>query len=299
MTVSRALRGEKHVAAPLRQRVAEVAAEIGYQPDPEIVKLMAHMRRARKNLAPQVLALVWADREPGGEVISPWSARLRMGAVQRAEALGYRLDEFHLREKGMTARRLSGILEARGIAGVVLTPLLTRSRGHVSMAWEKFSSVAIGIGYSRPALHRVHHHHYVGMLTAMRQLKKLGYRRIGLFGPTTVNERMFGAWSASFLMHHPLPVRQAMELVCLQKTPTQAAFQAWLTSARPEVVLDAGSHYDWLQAVAAAGEVGYAALNWTPDHPERAGIDQQAEVLGAAALDLLAGQLQHNERGIP
>jgi DNA-binding LacI/PurR family transcriptional regulator len=299
MTVSRALRGERYVAAALRERVLQAAAALDYRPDPEITKLMSHMRRVRRNAAPQVLAFVWADREPGGAPLSPWAVALRNGALHRAEHLGYRLDEFHLRQKGMTAPRLSAILEARGIQGVVLTPLLTRSRGHVSLRWDRFSSVAIGIGYSRPALHRVHHHHYLGMLTAMRRLKKLGYRRIGLFGPSTVNERMYGAWSASFLMHHPLPVRQALPLVSLRKVPTPKDLHNWLEQARPEVILDAGNHFEWLQDLTIPDRIGYASLNWSAEHPERAGIDQQAEVLGEAAVDLLVSQLQNNERGIP
>lgn len=295
MTVSRALRGERHVEGELRARILAVAQEMGYRPDPEIAKLMSHMRQSRRNVSPQTVALIWADKEPGTAALSPWSQQLKLGAAQRAEQLGYKLDELHLKEKGMTARRLSQILEARGIPGFLLSPLLSRSRGHVSMQWERFASVAIGLGYARPELHRVHHHHYLGMMTAMRQLKKLGYKRIGFFGPSTVNERMFGAWSASFLTHHPLPIRQAMELLCLRKAPTAKELQTWLGRARPEVVLDAGHSFEWLQGV----EIGYATLNWTAEHPERAGIDQQVDVLGAAAIDLLVAQLQHNERGIP
>jgi hypothetical protein len=110
---------------------------------------------------------------------------------------------------------------------------------------------------------------------------------------------MYGAWSASFLMHHPLPVQEAMPLVRLRKEPTARDLRAWLAETRPEVVLDAGNRFDWFQSPALPEPVGYATLNWTADHPERAGIDQQAEVLGAAAIDLLVGQLLHNERGIP
>jgi hypothetical protein len=40
-------------------------------------------------------------------------------------------------------------------------------------------------------------------------------------------------------------------------------------------------------------------MSWQPDKPERAGIDQQTDVLGAAAVDLLVEQLHHNERGPP
>ena len=174
MTVSRALRGEPHVKAAVREQVKQAAQSLGYQPDPEIGKLMAHMRRQRRSESPQTLAFVWAERTATEIRQSAWSMELIRGAHERALQLGFTLSEFHLAEKGMTARRLSSILQARGIAGFILSPLLSRSRGHVSMQWENFSSVVIGLGYARPALHRVHHHHFLGMMTAMRRLKKLG-----------------------------------------------------------------------------------------------------------------------------
>lgn len=71
--------------------------------------------------------------------------------------------------------------------------------------------------------------------------------------------------------------------------------QAWLDQTRPEVVIDAGNCFDWLQG----RSIGYVTLNWSAEHPERSDTDQQAEVLGAAAMDLLVAQFQHNERGIP
>jgi hypothetical protein len=299
MTVSRALRGGLHVEARVRDRILRTAEAIGYRPDPEITKLMRHFRQTRTKAEPPVLALVWADQEPDGRERSIWSQQLRRGAVERAAALGYRLDEFSLSAGGMTPRRLSQILEARGIPGLLLTPLLSRSRGHVSLDWSRFASVAIGLGYARPELHRVHHHHYLGMMSAMRRLKKLGYRRIALFGPSTVNERMFGAWSASFLTHHPLPLKQAAELLWLKKAPRREDLHLLLGQAKPDVILDAGHHFDWVTGLDIPREIGYATLNWTPEFPERAGTDQQAEVLGAAAMDMLAGQLQHNERGVP
>jgi DNA-binding LacI/PurR family transcriptional regulator len=302
MTVSRALRGGRHVTADLRGRILQMAAELGYRPDPEIAKLMTHMRSKRQSRAPQTLALVWSDLAPGKPALSPWSQQLLQGASHRADELGYKLEEFHLAERGMDARRMSTILEARGIRGLVLSPLLSRSRGHLSMDWHRFASVVIGLGYARPVLHRVHHHHFIGMMTAMRRLKKLGYRRIGFFSNRTVDERMFGAWSASFLTHHPLPVEQASEMLCLERTPTRHVFAEWLRRAKPEVVIDGGQQaFDWLHGhgMPMPGEIGYATLSWTSLFPERAGMDQQAEVLGAAAIDLLAAQITHNEHGIP
>jgi DNA-binding LacI/PurR family transcriptional regulator len=299
MTVSRALRGEPHVREELRREIVRKAEEMGYRPDPEFAKMMTHMRRGRVRSSPRQLAFVWAEQEAETISRSSWSQQLLQGAQKQAHRLGFELEEFHLAARGMSGRRLSGILEARGIPGFILSPLISRSRGHVSMAWEKFSSVVIGLGYARPPLHRVHHHHYLGMMTALRMLKKEGFKRIGFYCGSTINERMFRAWSASFLAHHPLP--QLGGLLALRKTPSKGDFQAWLKTERPEAVVDA-SHVvkPWLAGMPQGSLLPrHITLAWRPDQPDVAGIDQQAEVLGAAAMDLLVTQYRQNERGIP
>jgi DNA-binding LacI/PurR family transcriptional regulator len=297
MSVSRALRGEKQVSEELRERVQQMADSLGYRPDPEIAKLMTHMRKSRQVVSPTTLAFIWAEKEAEDVKTSSWSRELLRGAHERADQLGYRLEEFNLKARGMTSRRLSGILEARGIPGFILSPLISRSRGHVSMAWEKFSSVVIGLGYARPALHRVHHHHFLGMMTALRMLKKQGYQRIGFYGGSTINERMYRAWSASFLAHHPLPLAQASELLCLRHEISRTDFQDWLRTAKPDAVIEGGHHLaEWLPL---KSKIAHVTLGWRADHPQVAGIDQQAHVLGAAAVDLLVSQHQQNERGIP
>lgn len=126
MTVSRALRGERHVQASLREKIVQTAAEIGYQPDPEIAKLMTHMRRVRQTAAPRMLAIIWAEREAEGIARSSWSQQLVLGAHRQAKKLGFQLEEFHLAARGMTARRLSSILEARGIPGFILSGVALR-----------------------------------------------------------------------------------------------------------------------------------------------------------------------------
>lgn len=298
MTVSRALRGERHVGAVMRERVRQVAEEMGYRPDPEIAKLMTHMRRTRARAAPRTLAFVWTERTAEEVAGSSWSEQLVVGARQQALKLGFELEEFYLKARGMTARRLSGIFEARGIPGFILSPLVSRSRGHVSMEWEKFASVVIGLGYARPQLHRVHHHHFLGMMTALRMLRKQGHKRIGFYCGSTINERMFRAWSASFLAHHPLARPEG--LLALRKSPSKADFLAWVKAEKPEVVVDGGHIVkDWLQAIPEARRPHHVTLAWRADHDDVPGIDQQAAVLGAAAVDLLVAQYQQNERGIP
>lgn len=297
MTVSRALRGEEHVAVGTKEKVVRTALEIGYRPDPEIAKLMTHMRQSKTRRAPPTLAFVWAENDPAPTPAS-WQQKLLRGARKQAERLGFELQEFHLQGRGMTGRRLSSILEARGISGLILSPLVSRTRGHVTIAWEKFACVVIGLGFARPALHRVHHHHYLGMMTTLRMLRKKGFRRIGFYCGSTINERMFRAWSSSFLAHHPLA--KVAGLLALRKTPSKVDFLEWIEKANPEVVIDGGHIVvEWLKNLPIAKRPPLVTLGWRADYPQVPGIDQQPEVLGAAAVDLLVAQYQQNEKGIP
>jgi DNA-binding LacI/PurR family transcriptional regulator len=298
MSVSRALRGERHVSAALRQRVLQAAAEIGYRPDPEMTKLMQHLRLGRAYSSPKKIAFVWTDLNNENTNAYSWPSQLLKGAHHHAKRLGYELEEFVLAQRGMSSRRLSGILEARGIHSVIISPLISRSRGHLSMTWEKFSTVVIGLGYARPALHRVHHHHYLGMMTAMRMLKKERFRRIGFYCPSTINERMFGAWSASFLTHHPLT--QPGGLLALRKQTSLIDFLQWVQKEKPEVIIDSAHLLsEWLKKLPTQSRPQVVTLGWRADHPQTAGIDQQPAALGEAAVDLIVAQMQQNQRGIP
>ena len=89
------------------------------------------------------------------------------GARARAEELGFGLEEFWLR--GMSGKRLCSILSNRGIQCLILAPIFSRAHGHLSLEWERFSTVTTGLGLWRPQLHRVHFDHYGNMVTLMRK----------------------------------------------------------------------------------------------------------------------------------
>ena len=299
MTVSRALRGERHVNQALAERVKAVAVELGYAPDPEVGRLMAYLRQNREQPVRQTLAFVWADAADRA-ARTWWSSQLFEGAAERAGELGYELEAFQLEPGKMTAGRLAKILEHRGVQGLVLSPLISRSRGHLRWPWERFSTVVIGLGFAKPALHRVHHHHFMGMLTALRQLRKEGCRRIGYCASAVLDQRMFGAWSASFLVHHPQGAKAAAGLLHLPPVVTRSVFLDWCARARPEVVLDSGRPtLGWLAGLPEKLRPRVATLNWNAARPEVAGIDQRADRIGRGAVDLLVEQLRHNERGLP
>jgi hypothetical protein len=111
---------------------------------------------------------------------------------------------------------------------------------------------------------------------------------------------MFGAWSASFLVHHPLGPATASSLLHLPRELQRTTFLKWLASTRPDAILDSGNNLaPWIQFLPLNIRPHLATLSWSPDHPHIPGLDQRPETIGHSALDLLAAQLHQNERGIP
>ena len=101
----------------------------------------------------------------GGE---PFLRKVFLGAQRRAAQMGFDLEEFWTSEPGMTDRRLQQIIRARGIVGVVLSPVTTDEASLVlDWDWREFSAAVIGNVTWTPELHHAGHHHYLGMRTAL------------------------------------------------------------------------------------------------------------------------------------
>ena len=301
MTVSRALRGAPHVQPELAARIRQTAEQMGYTPDPEVARLMTHLRRARSQPGSpsSTLALVWTE-PPGPLTVGSWSQLLLSGLNERAERLGYRLEPFEVGPGALSVSALVRILTHRGIQGILVAPLSRRARGNLQLPWERFSTVVIGLGLISPPLHRVHHHHFQGMVTTLTELRKLGHQRIGFSVPAVLDQRMFSAWSAAFLAHHPLGPAQAASLLNRHREGEREPFLTWVSDARPEVLIQSGHDLgSWLKPLPPSEQPRLATLNWSLQHPGVPGIDQRSAEIGRAAIDLLAAQLHQNERGIP
>jgi LacI family transcriptional regulator len=289
--VSYALRGARNIPEATRERVRAVAAKLGYRPQPRVGELMAHIRRGKTLLAGEWLAFLWMD--------APWKTRtfaaLGDGARGRARELGYGLDEFWLSEPGMSPARLEGILRARGIRGVLLSPLMGPGPFHLPWAWESFSGVILGNAAGTPELHRAGHHHFDGMRQALQRLSGQGMRRIAGLIDARVNERAKRAWSAAFLEHHPQPL-QARRLLKMTEAPRRSEVGTWWSRLRPEALVTVQGYLTLLPAAARRQTV---VLDWKAGLVDCPGIDQMEDRIAAQAVDLLVAQLQRNEQGVP
>lgn len=303
MTASRVIRNQRYVSDAIRRAVREAARDLGYRPNPLISALMTYRRSAQAPAGTSVLGLITTFPTRDGWRDPKINVEFHKGALGAAESHGYRLEEFWLREPGMNARRLSEILYARNISGLLVCPL-PAPRGHLRLDWDKFATVALGYSLAWPRLHRAVNHQFRSMQLALRQLRKRGYRRPGLALKASYDQRVDHHWVGSFLLEqqrHGVP-RPMPLFVPPDADWDKKRFADWVRKKKPDVVITQHEEVlDWLRAMGLCtpDDIGLIHLNCPREQPHWAGILQNAEAVGAAAVDLLVGMLQRNERGIP
>lgn len=296
-TTSYSLRNDPRIPRVTAARVQAVAAQLGYRPNPRVSALMAHIRQARPVTVGERIAFLWIDALPGER---PYQT-IFDGAKERATQLGYSLEEFWLSSPGQSARRLQKILYSRGIVGLLISPsCLPNPKFKIEWNWNLFSTAVIGTAESDPELHHAAHHHYEGMRLALLQLHFLGRRRIVGLLDSRIEERARRAWSAAFLAHHPLTNR-AWEFLAHENPEDLSHLAAWIRQRKPDAIVGARVILEILlnQGWRPSPKTTVALLDSVPNPWGFGGIDQGEHVIAANAVDLVAGQLQRNERGVP
>jgi LacI family transcriptional regulator len=300
MTVSRALREGTSVDAKLRARIQETAKKIGYQPDTRISQVMSAIRKSKSPLYRETLALVWTHRR--NEVPSSFMEEIYSGANLQAQQLGYKIDEFHLTDPAMSGHALSRILHSRGIRGVLIAPPgPERAYPHIWLDWQKFSCVFIGRSFVNAGVARVQPDHYFACVLAIRRLKRLRYRRIGLVMSRAFDEQTGFMVRSAFRSFHPLGPKEAEKLIYTANTYDPKSLARWMAQAKPDVIvanLDK-TFPSYEQLISGAGaDIDIAALSWDRRKPHVAGVNLQLPLVGEHAVDLLLLRMQRNIFGL-
>lgn len=314
-TVSMALR--KHPSIPLetRQRIQSLATEMGYKPDPALRALMAYRNRISPRRATTTLAYVtnWSSR--WGWKNSPANAEFFEGATTKAEELGFTLEHFWLGEPGQTHQRLSDILVARGIRGVIVASHLERSDDFVHFDWKQFSAVKID-SFPRPLqLNQITNDQCAIAQLAVRRTLAAGYRRIGFVMPRWWDDFVDLGWSAGFLSsQHCLPTADHVPLLVYDNDRTSQLAKApqalvpksilsdWLLRHEPEVII---SYAPFVVprlmelGLRVPEDVAYVDVFLENHDGYSAGVRQNCLRVGEVALETLAGLLAQNTTGLP
>lgn len=300
-TVSLALRGSPRVAASTKARIKEIANQLGYRPDPALAALNAY-RDARRREFRQVVA--WLTNFP--PQAGSWRSRTIYaeyfrGASLRAEAYGYRLEEFALRGGEVPASRMLQILETRGVRGILLCP--QPSMGELAhFDFSPFAAVTFGYSLRTPRLHLVSNHQFLSIRLAAEKLRLAGYRRIGLALPADYHESLQwqtdGAFHAFLERCGPLP----RDLVFKDKSWSLASFSRWLRRMKPDaIIVDPNTMHGWWPQLGlrVPEDLGVASFTLASEDHDWSGIHQNNDAIGAAGFDLLQMLLHRNECGVP
>ncbi len=312
-TASRALKNDPRVCPATLKKIRAIAEQMGYMPDPMLSALNAYRHASRS--AQDHGTIAWITNYPTRDGWRGSSCYMLyfQGAAERLSKLGYRLEEFWLQEPGMTARRSSQVLFHRGIRGLLICPLPV-SRGHLSLRWEMFSAVSFGYSLLRPSLHLLSTSHYRGLITCMRKLRALGYRRIGMVTSHEMDERMDRMWTASYRteIHTASPRGRAFPIYFYSHIEESASvasrkehkkrFMKWFLDHKPDAIVTSASPVaSWLtdEGYNVPGDVAVVSATLQEGEPYYSGIIEPSREIGRAAADFVVRMLQHGEYGIP
>lgn len=305
MTVSRVMHHSPRVSAKTRERVQQAIESLGYQPDPHLARMMTIVRGRKKSRVRAVIAVI-RETVPKDALQSSTYQYVPIEDIRRrASQHGYHAEEFWLGKDGLDPARLVGILQARGIEGIIVSPQSSQMLC-AQLDYAPFAAATFGFGLTQPSLHRAAGNMNLGIQLAVKELQARGYQRIGLAVTQWVDHRAEGAYSGAMLH-----VQQAIPLV--QRVPVllfphndfsrcRKEFMEWMLSERPDALITFDQHVpDWLQKMGlrVPEDIGLVVHDWTLAMKGYAGIYQRRDHVAAAGVDLVATQLLQNESGVP
>jgi DNA-binding LacI/PurR family transcriptional regulator len=304
-TVSLALRNSRKISPARRAEIQTIAAEMGYRPNPLISAHMAFLRtlspvKAHGNSIAFVSHCDLSDLEK--DTLTPLQLYYT-GARERAHEMGYQLELFNLFGPGMTGRRLSQILVARGITGVIIGPLSDGiGLADVTLDWDAFSLAMIEHTFVRPRLHKVCNDEFSTIGRLIQRLLDSGFARIGIAMASHMDEHANHYWLAGYQTFQALTDSKHRMPHFITPGWTRERFLQWHRRWRPEAIITIGSDVvRWLRedGVRVPEDVSCASVYWQKKRAYLSGYYQNHELMGAAAVDLVAEQLNRNERGLP
>jgi LacI family transcriptional regulator len=226
------------------------------------------------------------------------------GCRRRAEELGYRIDEFWMREPGFTSERWMKVFKARGIPGGIIVGLMNENRIHQSFlsVVEQMPFVVTGVRTRDPALPFACVDHHMVALHAFEKALQLGYKRLGLVLDESIDALVEHRFTAGYRTGQQLvPFSRRLKLYLFTQKDIPS-FAGWLRSQQPDVVFTLYNETQaWIKKASSEypDKVDLIQYEWRSSNPEISGINQHNDLAGQAAVDMLVGMLHRGERGVP
>lgn len=300
-TASRALHHHPAIAASTVARVEATAKAMGYRTNPIVSDLMRRIRGRGRTLHLGMIAFLTFHDSMSGWKKTLIYREFFEGAKQRTQDLGFDLESVWAAQPGVTPARLSAILEARGIRGVIVGPRPSPPNPDL-IDWNRWPAACVGMPIEGRTLHIANSNRLRTMEHLLNVLHARGYRRIGLALRPNQAQQIDRGWQSALLYYqHSLPDDHRVPILDLELWH-EHKFAEWMKAHRPDVVIGMAQCLpDWIRRTGARipDDIGFVhlSLEFEPGHP--AGVDQHPRLIGAAAVDLVVNHIMSNEQGLP
>ncbi|MBK1877786.1 LacI family DNA-binding transcriptional regulator [Pelagicoccus mobilis] len=308
-TISMALRNHPRLPASTTEKIKALAEEMGYRPDPALGALVAYRRNTspKQQAAPLAYLTNWHN-EFGWKNSTP-HRNFYEGALSRAKQLGYKIDHFWLGEPGLSHERINDILQARGIRGLIIASHQIGVDREPRIQWDQFSSVKIDFFPTSLHVHTISNDQRAIIQLAFRKALDAGYKRIGFVIPRWWDTYVNYAWSAGFLASQLLvPEEDRIPIKIFDTEPDAeigmpvTEFETWRNEHKPDVII---SYNEFVQHAFKLLQIqtpeDFAYIDVCPESKDNdhAGVYNNCERVGELSVEILAGQLQRNQVGLP
>jgi len=303
-TVSMALRKHPRVSVKTCERVRKAAEEMGYFRDPSISKLMTRIRSCKPVGEMTTVALLNANPIKELGAISPYHTSLLQGMMEQGLELGYKVEPFWMDEASMPQRRMSQILESRGIQGMIIPPVYPFG-ANLKLNWESFTVVTIGYSLLEPRFNRIVGNQRQAIFNSLQKLLKTGHKRIGAVWHASHDFRMtFIASSVFSWFHEQIPShRRIPYLTIAEDDPrNEEILTNWLSTHNPDAVV---THDPSLcETFASMGynipeDFSIITEGSEPQNTDLTGYFVSPKKIGQRVIKMLDSQLMQIEFGIP
>lgn len=304
-TVSLALRDHPSIPPTTRARIRGVARKFGYQRDPLLDALNFH--RAQRQQQNRVVSSAFVVHANTTRLFSGnhYQPLVYAGAKAAAEARGHSLDIFVVGHGHLAPARLNTILTARSITGVLLSTFEIDIE-QLDLDWAQFCAVKIECLHLTPHLDAVSNDQMQVARLAMRRLRALGYRRIGLATAREDQTRLAESFGMGVLIEQAsLPEAECVPPLFfgLAEVPKLSALiPEWMRAHQVDVIIS--NWNELFDIFATAGirlpqDVAFASLDIPPSMPHVAGVVQNHRLVGQRAMEQLAIMTDAYQRGVP
>lgn len=305
-TVSLALRSSPKISAKTREKVLLEAERIGYRPNAKLNELMSHLRLNGTRPSEACFGVISFY-----ETLRPWEQSKHLASIyksmhKRAEALGYRLESLGLSAPGMSASRFRTVLDTRGIQGLLCfgSPEFEQD---FPEELDHYAIVTMGLSIKTP-LHRVTSHYFNDLYQTLERLFAMGYRRPGLLLGEYEESRSAHVYPSAYLgwCEHKLGDSALMPVLRCESLTTETVLP-WIRNYRPDVIVCVHLYHELAKlrelletnGLNVPSDIGIAGVSQLLAGTRLAGMQQNQELMGAWAVELLASRIMNQDFGFP